>query len=384
VPEWEPHWDGWLGWGSIGAGFSLDRSLDRKRMSLGAGETVSKVYVDAIGVDSVSVLAVRPMILGFERLGLDRGVALDAAGLTDDQLGNPDSRVSPRQILLLWMKALEATGDPSLGLNLAKTVNPSDYGIVGYILFSSATVRDALQRLNRYHGLLADSVRYAVEETRSGFILRHEILGGGAVPGAMAAYVLAVPILLLEKTLGRRPRIRQVRLACERPFETDEYEDVFDAPLSFGESENMLEIAADLDSAIPTADFALMSALETHAESLLEESNVNLSLAESVRKLILDAFPEPPPEVEKLGRKLALSPRTLRRRLREEGTSVSSIVARARHQLALKYLVRDELGASEIAYMLGFSDPTAFHRAFRRWQGCSPLEHRRQQARTTL
>ena len=146
----------------------------------------------------------------------------------------------------------------------------------------------------------------------------------------------------------------------------------------------MLEIAADLDAAIPTADFALMFALETHAESLLEESAGNLSLAESVRKLILDAFPEPPPEVEKLGRKLALSPRTLRRRLREEGTSVSSIVARARHQLALNYLVRDELAASEIAYMLGFSDPTAFHRAFRRWQGCSPLEHRRQQARATL
>jgi AraC-like DNA-binding protein len=142
----------------------------------------------------------------------------------------------------------------------------------------------------------------------------------------------------------------------------------------------MLEIEADLDAAIPTADFALMSALETHAESLLEESSGRCSLSESVRKLILDAFPQPPPPAEKLGRELALCPRTLRRRLREEGTSLSSILTGARHQLALKYLVRNDLGASEIAYMLGFSDPTAFHRAFRRWQGCSPLEHRRQQA----
>jgi len=352
-------------------------------MSLGVLSTISEDPISAIGVESVSILAVRPMILGFERLGLDRRIALETVGLSEDQLSNPDVRVTPKQILLLWLRALEATRDPDLGLSLARSITPSDYGILGYIVSSSATVRDALQRVDRYHGLLADSVRYSVEETCSGFILRHEIAGGGAVPGAMAAYVMAVPILLMKKTFGRQPQIRQVRLACEQPAEIREYKEVFAAPLKFGESENMLEIDADLDAAIPTADLALMSALETHAESLLGESSPRRSLADSVRKLVLDSFPQPPPEAEKIGQQLALSARTLRRRLREEGTSVSNIVSNTRHELALQYLDGDELGASEIAYLLGFSDPTAFHRAFRRWQGCSPLQHRRHQKSVT-
>jgi len=352
-------------------------------MSLGVISTISEDPIEAIGVESVSILAVRPMILGFTRLGLERRAALDAVGLSEDQLTNPDTRVAPRQILLLWLRAFEATRDPNLGLSLAKSITPSDYGIIGYIVSSSATVRDALQRVDRYHGLLADSVRYAMEETPSGFILRHEISGGGVVPGAMAAYVLAVPILLMKKTFGRQPRIRQVRLACERPAETREYEEVFGAPLKFGERVNLLEIEANLDAAIPTADLALMSALEAHADSLLGDSIPSRSLTDSVHKLVLDSFPQPPPEAEKIGQQLALSARTLRRRLREEGTSVSAIISRTRHELALKYLDRDDLGASEIAYLLGFSDPTAFHRAFRRWQGCSPLQHRRRQKSTT-
>jgi AraC-like DNA-binding protein len=353
-------------------------------MSLGvqsttSGDPISEDPIEAIGVESVSILSVRPMILGFERLGLDRRVAMDAVGLSDDQLSNPDVRITPKQILMLWLRALEATRDPDLGLNLARSIMPSDYGILGYLVSSSATIRDALQRVDRYHGLLADSVRYSVEETPSGFILRHEISGGGVVPGAMAAYVLAVPIFLLKKTFGRLPRIRQVRFACEQPAETRKYEEIFDAPLKFGASENMLEIDANLDAAIPTADLALMSALEAHADSLLHEPSPHRSLADSVRKLVLKAFPQPPPEAEKIGQQLALSARTLRRRLREEGTSLSNIVASARHELALQYLGRDDLDASEIAYLLGFSNPTAFHRAFRRWQGCSPLQHRRRQ-----
>ena len=75
-------------------------------MSLGALSTISEDPIAAIGVESVSILAVRPMILGFERLGLDRGIALETVGLSEDQLSNPDVRVTPKQILLLWMRAL--------------------------------------------------------------------------------------------------------------------------------------------------------------------------------------------------------------------------------------------------------------------------------------
>lgn len=321
------------------------------------------------------------MVNGFEKLGVERSVTLPAAGLSVEKLADPDARVSPKQVWLLWQKALQVTCDPCLGLHLAETVMPSDYGILGYIAVSSATIRDALKRLNRYHGLLADAVHYSVEETENGFILRHQISGGGGVPGAMAAYVLAVPLLVMQKSFGRSPKLQEVRMTCERPPDTQEYERFFGAPLCFGAQENAVAISASLDASMPTADPALISVLENYAESLIDNLPTEGSLAAAVHSLVVRMLPDGPPVVDNLGKQLALSSRTLRRRLREEGTSVSEIVTDARRQLALKYLASDDFGASEIAYLLGFADPTAFHRAFRRWQGCTPLEHRRRARR---
>ena len=326
---------------------------------------------------SVSVLAARVMVNGFERMGADSASLIQASGISQNTLCDPDGRVSPAQIAKLWKKALELTEDSCLGLELALNISPNDYGIIGYIISSSATIRDALNRLDRYHSLLSDAVRYSTRETEAGFVLNHEIRGGGAVAGPMASYVLAVPIILMKNAIGKRPSIKEVCLTCERPDNTQKYDEVFGAPLRFGCNKNTVEVLAILDAPIPTADPALITVLEAHANALLDGLASNDSMANSVRSLVIEGFPNPPPEAEELGKRLASSPRTIRRRLREEGTSLSKIVTEARHGLALRYLAQDDLGASEIAYLLGFSDPTAFHRAFRRWQGCTPLEHRR-------
>ena len=326
---------------------------------------------------SVSALAARVMVNGFERMGAESASLIEASGISANTLRDPDGRVSPGQIAKLWAKALELTQDPCLGLELALNISPSDYGVIGYIVSSSETIRDSLVRLARYHSLLSDAVRYTTRETETGFVLSHVIRGGGAVMGPMASYVLAVPIILMQNAIGRRPVITEVCLNCEKPDDTQKYEEVFGAPLRFGSNKNTVEILATLDAPIPTADRALITVLEGHANALLDSLAVNDSMANSVRSLVIEGFPNPPPEAGELGKRLASSPRTIRRRLREEGTSLSAIVTEARHELALRYLAQDDLGASEIAYLLGFSDPTAFHRAFRRWQGCTPLEHRR-------
>jgi len=193
----------------------------------------------------------------------------------------------------------------------------------------------------------------------------------------MAAYVLAVPDLLMKRAFGFAPTLREVRMVCEPPADTVAYERVFQAPVRFGADQNALTIRAVLDAPMPTSDPALVSVLEGYADSLLDNLPAMGSLVASVAGLIRQGLSEGPPGVDQLSRQLAISPRTLRRRLREEDTSVSAIVTQVRHQLALEYLSSGDISASEIAYLLGFSDPTAFQRAFKRWQGCAPIEHRR-------
>ena len=318
------------------------------------------------------------MIKGFAQLGMPEADSMAAAEVTPELLADPDARVSHEQLWALWLTAQKAMQDPVLGLHLAETVGPSDYGILGYIVASSMTVRESFTRLRRYHRLLADAVHYSLEETDRGYLLKHEIEGGGAVPGPVAEYVLAAPLRLMHQILGEAPSLDEVRFAGPTPPDTSEYERVFQAPIRFDCGENRLAIRVSLDSPVPGADATLTAALESYADERVDQLPENRSLPVAVRNAVARALPDGVPMAEHVGKELALSPRTLRRRLREAGTSVSEIVADVRRQLALKYLRSGELSVSEIAYMLGFAEPAAFHRAFKRWEGCTPLEHRRQ------
>jgi len=326
---------------------------------------------------SVSVLALRPMVSGFSKLGIDDGSLLSQVGLTREQLADPDDRVSYDQLWSLWVLALEASGDACLGLHVAETVEPSDYGTLGYIIASSSTMRESIARLQRFHRLLADAARYSFEQTATGYTFRHEVEGGGSAPSPIAEYVVAAPLVLIRKILGREQVIEEARFAHEAPTDTSEYERVFDAPVRFASGENAMLVSVDVDSPVPSADPALGAVLERYAQSLVDDLPEEASLAAAVRKVVAKSLPDGVPPADEVGRRLSVSPRTLRRHLREYGTSISEIVHDVRRELALRYLSSADLTVSEVAYLLGFSEPAAFHRAFKRWQGCTPLEHRR-------
>jgi len=329
-----------------------------------------------VPIHTVSVLSLRPMLSGFERLGLERSRGLEVAGLDEETLANPDARVGAANVWHLWSEAQQVTGDPRLGLHLAQELSPDDFGLIGYILASSATVREALKRLRRFHRLLADSVQYSFPETERGFILRHELAGGAPVFDAMSAYVLAVPVKMFQQSFGQGPEIEEVRLSCQRPSDVGPYERFFNAPLMFEAGENAITISILLDATVPTADPALNRVLEGYAKSLIANAPSRDSAACALQEQVVRLLPEGVPSASRAGEELGMSERTLRRRLREEGTSFSEIVTRVRRQLALKHLDSADLTVSEIAYLLGFSDPTAFHRAFRSWEACTPLEYR--------
>jgi len=319
------------------------------------------------------------MLSGFERLGVARSHSLEVAGLDEQTLANPDARVPAESVFRLWHEALQVTGDPCLGIHLAEALSSSDLGLVPYLVFSSTTVREALTRLRRYHHLLAYSGYHSYAETETGFILRREVdvEGGGPVLEAISTYVLAVPVKMFQQFFGQGPGIEEVRLRCQRPSDVAEYERFFGAPLVFDSAENALTISLPLDAAVPTADPALNQVLEGYAKTLIENVPPQGSVSGTLQEKVIRLLPEGVPSATRAAQELGMSERTLRRRLRDEGTSLSEVVTRIRRQLALTYLESADLSVSEIAYLLGFSDPTTFHRAFRRWEACTPLQYRR-------
>jgi AraC-like DNA-binding protein len=153
--------------------------------------------------------------------------------------------------------------------------------------------------------------------------------------------------------------------------------------VSFGQSQNALVMpAASLDLPMIKSDPALKTMLERVAGDMLQRLPSADTLTSHIRRLLAAELRGGDPRIEYLAKKLHTTPRTLRRRLEEIGTTHREILEELRKELALKYLGERAIGPTEVAFLLGYSNASAFHKAFKRWTGVSASEFRRREAPT--
>jgi AraC-like DNA-binding protein len=161
------------------------------------------------------------------------------------------------------------------------------------------------------------------------------------------------------------------------PRDISEHLRLFRCPVQFGAPSNKLSFASSLLSQpIDKADASLCALLDRHAQELLEKFPPRDSLINQVRSIIATEFRGGDPSLEHVAEQLTLTPRTLQRKLQELGTSHNELLDQMRRQLAMRYLREDHMAICEVAYLLGFSESSSFHRAFKRWTGVTPKEFR--------
>jgi AraC-like DNA-binding protein len=172
--------------------------------------------------------------------------------------------------------------------------------------------------------------------------------------------------------------VREVRFQHAAPKDTSEHERIFRAPVQFerGDSELVFESAL-LRLPLVEADPTLCAMLDRHAEELLTKLPRRGGLIDDVRALLRQSLNGGDPGLEAISQQLGLSPRTLQRKLKDERTSHQDLLDEMRRDLSVRYLQEPEMAICEVAYLLGFSEPSAFHRAFRRWMGTTPRAYRR-------
>jgi AraC-like DNA-binding protein len=195
---------------------------------------------------------------------------------------------------------------------------------------------------------------------------------------------LAAMCLQVARTLtGMTVAPQSVAIAAPRPARTDELERFFAAPLRFDAPLSALTLSSE-QLALPMrkADPALLAVLTRHAEEIL----ARLPAApgrwiDQVRRALVESFRAGDPDLAGVARRFAVTPRTLQRRLREEGSSFQTLLDDARHDLALSYLRDPRRTTSEVAHLLGFHEASAFYRAFHRWTGLTPAAFRRSNGR---
>lgn len=317
-----------------------------------------------------------------ERLGVDTEALMREHGVTRELLDAPDGRVPYPFVLAVLQAAVRRPGGETIGLQVGAL---GQWGFVAeYAVRNSPTFGEALRRFARFARLVADSVEVTLD--RDGDVAR---LGGTfateQVPGLPAIVVRQGVDVWLSTvvTLGRNLTAtawspREVHMTYPRPDDVAPYEALFRAPLLFEQprSEVVLD-AALLDLPVRGADTALGSFINRQCDEMLAKLPAARDESARVRKAIASALASGDVRCAAVARALGTSSRTLQRRLAEEGTSHQQLLDEVRRELSVRYLAERQLGIGEIAFLLGYSEPAAFHRAFKRWLGQSPAAFRR-------
>lgn len=304
---------------------------------------------------------------------------LAAMGVDEETLADRDRRIARRAWLQAFTIAVEVTADPDLGLRVGESIRPAHLGVLGYILMSCESMRQAAELDQRWHSLIADGER--LEYVRDGELSKRTHFlpeGEPPPPRCAAACAAAASVGFVRWLAGADDGLRRVALPYPEPRSRDAHEQFFRCELVFDAPHiTIWRDPSVLRKPLAQADAGLRVRMEERAALLAAERSASDVLVMRVREQVARCIRDAVPDLEAAAGSLELSPSALKRRLAERGISYSKIVDDTRRQLALGYIADASLSLVDVAYLCGFSEQSAFNRAFKRWTGVPPGEYRR-------
>ncbi len=306
-----------------------------------------------------------------------RGLAA-RSGIDPAELRDPDDRVPFGKYVALMRAGQELCGDPALALHFGESVDVSEISVACLAGAPSGVWGDGFARLNRFARLAVDiggaggGDRFVMERRGEGLWL----LDTRENPNdfhELTESAFARAAAMTRRVLGERRWWKAVHFTHAAPPYRAEYERVFRAPVVFGSDRNgVLTDAAWLGLTTPVLPPAVSEVLRARAEGLLEKLEGSKTTRGRVEGLLAPMLRAGGASAAAVAARMGLSRQTLFRRLKAEGVTFERVLDELRHGMALDYLCGRKATVSETAYVLGFSDPAAFSRAFKRWTGSSP------------
>lgn len=330
-----------------------------------------------MGNISLSIRTIQPVLAYISGRGHDGSDFLRSHNVDPSIVRDPEARLPHAIAVSLWLAAEQLTNDPNLGIHVAAGIRPGVYGALDYAVRTCETLGEGLQRLSRYHRFLHDvaETRLAVDGDRA--ILSHFLPLPGGPPRAVSEYVVASWLLGTRQATGLNWTPLEVRFPHTSSADTSEHERLFGCSLKFRCERSELVFAREfLETPLLKADPALQAILEAQVVAVIEKLPKAEATTDAVRRHLAGELAKGQPILKHIAPRMHMSSRTLRRRLDEEGTSFRQILSEVRREMAARHLLEGRLAIGEIAFLLGFSEPSAFHRAFKQWTGHAPLEFR--------
>jgi len=317
-----------------------------------------------------------------DALGLDSAQLCRAAGLDPQLMDDPNARYPLTATTRLWQLAVQASGDPAIGLRVSRFVSPTTFHALGYALVASSTLREVFERIVRYRQVVSDALELELRQNGERYEFRFRVPEGGIAPAVESLDAFAaIYVRTCRNRLGRDYAPLTVYLQRAEPLDPQPWYDVFRAPVFFGAKENLLEFArTDFDSPLEDGNPELAEHNETVLKRTLEQLQP-LTWEKRARAAIEAQLPDGEPSAERIAQTLHMSLRSLQRHLADEGFRYDLLLNQCRQNLALQHMRDPACSLSEIAYLLGFADTSSFSRAFKRWTGVTPSQYREGLAR---
>jgi AraC-like DNA-binding protein len=334
---------------------------------------VSEVASKPSSYGSVSVIL--PLFEYLEKEGFDLKAILDRAGIAQSALAGTKTRFPKGKFQALWEAAREATGDPAIALRVSTMVKTNTLGIIGYLTLASESRRDAFELVKGLTPLLWEDVECELESDGDVAFVRCRTDRDLQASRFTTEYAIGLTITMSRVLGAGRSDPLEARFSYPAPPYADEYERILRLPVRFDAgADGVLFPISMMDTLNPSADAALKQLLERYAADQLAKIPTSARFSQRVRASIRSMLPMGTLTADIVATQLRMSERTLRRRLQDEGTSYQEILDEVRAQLARHYLTKEKRGIDEVGFLLGFSDQSAFTKAFRRWTGQTPAD----------
>ncbi|WP_426417876.1 AraC family transcriptional regulator [Aestuariirhabdus sp. LZHN29] len=332
----------------------------------------------------VSIAAVQQYLLHAETCSIDTAAVLESVELPQSKLADSSQRITGEQFQQLIKALLKHSDDPLFGLHCARHVQPGSYSVLGYISMNCETLGAAIRRIVPYEKLIGDMGTSSVEYYKDHSVLHWQChYDDPEVVSQMVDNCLASWLAYGRWITDGKGSPLKVTLQRPAPSEEQEqeYRNTFGCPVHFDQTHNALFLKnAHLHLPLRQPDRQLLLTLEEHAKALISELDGEQKLALRVRYALKQQIRNGIPRKDSIAAQLAMTPRTMQRKLRQENNSYQQILDQLRQETAEHFLLETTLPVTEIALRLGFSEPRSFHRSFKQWCSVTPGEYRNNKA----
>lgn len=312
-------------------------------------------------------------------------ILLHRENLSESVLADPYAAIPLQSYLSLFEHAAELTGDPLFGARLGLAMRPGNLAPIGLRAVQAGTIRGALEAFARYSGALQSATRSTLETEEDTLVFTYRITAPILAESRQdTEFSLAGICRLIRGAFDPRWRPVEVRFRHAAIPEKARLEALFRAPIRYGQPENSLVLsAADADRIYRAEDPDMIALIDRHLLDLTDTAQRPESIADQVEALISLYLGVRTVDLGTIAAALRTSPRSLQRRLAEEGQTLSALLKAHRRKRAETLLLENGLSVEAVASALGYADGTVFWRAWRAWTGESPGASRRSGARDT-